>query len=160
MWWLLLDFKTEWLDKWGDWGDPPTLLSHHLHYALPCLSCWCNFPVPKCLRDRYFSIDITPPQKKITCHLKRDHFKRNGLSSNLHFSEGYISFRGVWFGSKDTGVTCSVNSFETSRHSEFLRQKPVIGWMGIRYLLYKEFTGRCPMAGAWDVYRLLVWWYL
>ena len=43
----------------------------------------------------FFGEQEMPPPKMKECHLKRDHFKRKGLSSNYHFFQGiFVSFRG------------------------------------------------------------------
>ena len=47
---------SEWLDKWGDWGDPPKLLAQAPPQCLSiCCSCSCK---KKCLFGGTFLTDI------------------------------------------------------------------------------------------------------
>ncbi len=44
-------------------------------------------------------------RKGLSSNLKRNHFNRKGLSSKHHFSGGYVSFGGVW----DLQLQCEKN---------------------------------------------------
>lgn len=89
--------------------------------------------------DRSVFIPPPPPGKKLDVPLKRDHFKRKGLSSKHYFSGGaLLDFGGVY----DTSLSMSLLITDMSSDFQPLMTLHYIAWfMGIFTTLLIIITG-------------------
>ena len=94
---------SSWLKYLSSWLKP--VCSNVLRWFQACCCAWCDEYVPvatlfilsMCLQMNPIAKGgISYPPKEITCHLKRDHFKRKVVFQPLFFL-GYVSFRGSNF---------------------------------------------------------------